>query len=383
MEQLPISYRGPVDHSLTAQKIDKRCREYMEWGLARLEEKGLDAVAAGTGDYDQAADRLARLSPSLRRFHTALARDVSAYLQWRKSMEIYDTHPAVTASLMRLGSKSRIPGATFRRLRHRNPYIAIPGTVPVTHGGGHPGRVHGFYVSGMLSGKHPLPTGVTLPDRATMTHAGFPAVLLDTQDKAANALQVTLTSEVLNSTERDVLDFDLCRLTIPLTKDFTLEELVEEVAASGFSWWTAEDYPDIQQDVERTYLTTMARVAISHLLYACSRTAEIADPPVRGSDIKRKKGKPKPTKQRSRIHPVGYRMGAAIESSVRRAAEQRQAGEPGPGTGRRMPPHIRAPHSHLYWVGPGRQEAEIKFLDQIPVNLSDDQTETATIHPMK
>jgi hypothetical protein len=200
-------------------------------------------------------------------------------------------------------------------------------------------------------------------------------------------LQVTLTSEVLDRSERNVLDLDMCRLVLPMTEDFTLEGLVEAVADSGFSWQQsgaeAPSARSAREKTERPYLTTMARTAISHLLYACSRTVEIADPPVRGSDIKRKKGKTKPARQRSRIHPVGYRMGAAIQDSIRRAQERREKAEPGEGTGRKMPPHIRAPHSHLYWVGPGRQEADIKFLDQIPVNISDDEPEVATIHPMK
>lgn len=384
MEQLPSSFRGPVNQTLTTPEIDRRCREYMDWALSALRDQGLEAMVTGTGDFDQAADRLALLRPQMRRFHTALARDTGTYVQWRKRMEIYDVHPTMTASLMRLGSKSKIPGSIFRRLRHLNPYVSIPGTVPVTHNGGYPGRIFGFYVSGMLSGKHPLVPGVELPETARMTHGGYPATLLDVHDKAANALQVTLTSEVLDQAGQNVVDIDLCRLVLPMTEDFTLEELVKKVASSGFSWWgEGGSTAPAPEQVERPYLTVMARTAVSHLLYACSRTVEITDPPVRGSDIKRKKGKPKPGKQRSRIHPVGYKMGAAIENSMRQAARQAESAEPSATTGRRMPPHIRAPHSHLYWVGPGRQEADIKFLDQIPVNLDTAKPDTATIHPVK
>lgn len=377
--------RGPVIQSLSSQQIDGRNRAYMEWALLKLREANLETLASGTGDYDKAADRLETMRPGLARFHSALARDASTYLHWRRGMEVYDVHPAMTASLMRMGSKSKIPGSIFRRLRHLNPYFSIRGTVPVVHGEGDPGRIFGFYAVGAISGKYPLVPGINPPDHVVTTHAGYPATLLDTYDKAANALQVTITSEVLERSQRNVIDLDMCRLVLPMTKDFTLEELVEEVASSGFSWWqpgTGTARPS-REKIERPYLTTMAKTAISHLLYACSRTVEITDPPVRGSDIKRKKGKAKPAKQRSRIHPVGYRMGAAIEDSVRRAQQQQRADEPTEATGRKMPPHIRAPHSHLYWVGPGRQEAEIKFLDQIPVNIGGEEPEAITLHPMK
>jgi hypothetical protein len=90
------------------------------------------------------------------------------------------------------------------------------------------------------------------------------------------------------------------------------------------------------------------------------------------------KGGAKPRKP-AKMHQVGYRTGARIEDIVRRIAQQRAAGV---ATGVRLPPHIRAAHAHLYWVGPGRKEIDIKFLDPIPVNLKDDDGSTATVHPM-
>lgn len=44
-------------------------------------------------------------------------------------------------------------------------------------------------------------------------------------------------------------------------------------------------------------------------------------------------------------------------------------------TGRRMPPHLREPHLHGYWTGPGRTRYELHFLDFIPVNMDSEGPE--------
>lgn len=44
-------------------------------------------------------------------------------------------------------------------------------------------------------------------------------------------------------------------------------------------------------------------------------------------------------------------------------------------TGRRMPPHLREPHLHGYWTGPGRTRYELRFLDFVAVNMDSEGPE--------
>jgi hypothetical protein len=124
-----------------------------------------------------------------------------------------------------------------------------------------------------------------------------------------------------------------------------------------------------------------ARAAVAHLLYACSRTAEIEDKP-RASrpPAARKPGDAKPPKA-AKMRRAGWRMGAAIEDTLRRQDTEDRAAAT--GTGRTVAPHIRSAHLHLYRVGPGRQEIEMKWLDPIAVNAGRDDGATVTRHPVR
>lgn len=375
------SIHGPIEDPLTPYGIDQKMRYLLEETVFRLRARGLEGLASGTGDR-QALIARARMTipPETEQLFWGMVRDSSAYLLWRKHREIYDVHPAMSHSLLRLGSKSKIPGSVFRRLRHANPYIITSAGIPVTHADGHPGRILGFYVSGAINPDYPQVPGVQIRIRSNPTGGGTRASApVDSYDKDANSLHVMVTSEVLDQAGEQVIDHDFCHLSIPMTTDFTLDDLIDEVATSGFLWATDMKAPR-QEDREKPYLATMARLVVSHLLYACSRTVEIADSPQRTDSSRKKKGAVRASKQPSIMHRVGYRIGAKIEDSVRHAGGIRERGA---ATGFKMPPHIRAPHSHLYWVGPGRQEADIKFLDPIPVNMQGDEPDITTVHPMR
>lgn len=377
---------GPVQDPLTTRRVNERVRGYLEWCLDKLRSEGLEAIATGRDNPQLAQQRLhTMIRPEYRQPVLSMARDASVYVKWRQQAEVYDVHPAMTNSLLRLGSKARIPGSVFRRLRHANPYFITTAGVPVVHGDGQPGRIFGFYVCGALSSDYPpAPGSDARPLDATGTGGSRnrPAILLDTFDKDANALHVVVTSEVLDEARQNVLDLDFCHMTLPMTTDFTLKELVSEVAKSGgFNWEPSMRNPGHEGSKE-PYLVSMARYAIAHLLYACSRTVEIAAPPAPRNQAKKKRGEPKPSKKPSQIRPMGYEIGARIQDYTR-SPQKQKTGDGGGAAGYKMPPHVRAPHPHLYWVGPGKQDAEIKFLDPIPVNMTDGDADTVTVHPMK
>ena len=66
-----------------------------------------------------------------------------------------------------------------------------------------------------------------------------------------------------------------------------------------------------------------------------------------------------------RTFEVGSRYGAMIERWE--IEEGKELGAEGEDTGRTVRPHLRAAHAHLYWTGPGRTEARVRFLPPIKV----------------
>lgn len=374
----------PARPELTTYHIGDTLRQYMEAGEYRLWELKLLALVGGSAGgatqeaVSEAAARLAQYDQRAVRAITDTTRDLAPFLFWRRAREIYDVHPSMTRALIAMGSKAVIPGSVFRRLRHPNPLFITTAGTEVLHADGQPGRIVGFYVTGAISNEYPAVAGHTnqLVDRSGRDTSRRAAILRSTHDEGANALHVVVASEVLSKDRTRMLDMDMCHITIPMTADFTLDGLVEEVSDGGFRWAQSMRGP-VQSGNVDGYLRTMARIVVSHLLYACSRTSEIAEGKNDRPPVRRERGKPKPP-QPAKVHRVGYRTGAKIEDNVRWVREQRTPA----GTGRTLPPHIRAAHPHLYRVGPGRKEIEIKFLDPILVNVKDDDGVTATVHPM-
>lgn len=317
--------------------------------------------------------QLLRVRPEYRLQVQTMAQDIRPLRVWERYRETYEPHPALTDALVDMRSDTRIPGDVFRRLRHPNPVFLLSGAPPVTFPDGHSGRVVALVVTGAVSKRRQRPgDAVALADDAP----GNASVLLDTHDPDANSFHVLAVSEVHNENGTLVDDLDWCHLTVPVKTAFTLDELARVTAEDGFNWEVARE---ASEDQRYTYLLGIARIAVSHLLYACSRTAEVDDKP-RASrpPVKRRKGEPKPPPA-ARVRRMGWRMGSVIEDSVRRAGSR----VPVQGTGRSRAPHVRAAHLHTYLVGPGRQEIDIKWLDPIPVNMGKDDGVTITRHAVR
>ncbi|MFC4328288.1 hypothetical protein ACFPC0_10670 [Streptomyces andamanensis] len=298
-----------------------------------------------------------------------MAGDVRVYQQWAKYRDTYEPHPAMTRGLMKMKADSTVPGGVLRRLRHRNPMFLLPGAPEIIHADEQRGRIIALQVTGSVSTRYPYVGNMRLSGGAGR------GLAVDTDDSEANAYQVGVVSEIHNADGTHVVDMDVLHLTVPLYGDFTVDELVSRT--TGFVW--TPDLLGTDDESRRRYMETAARVAVSHLLYACSRTVEIDDKP-RASrpPAKPKKGEPK--RVSARVYRMGWRLGAAIEDVLRRPAERRQ---PGPGTGKKLASHVRAAHMHMYRVGPGRQEIEFQLLAPIPVNQHLDDGKTITNHPMR
>ncbi|MFF7198262.1 hypothetical protein ACFZAM_31705 [Streptomyces sp. NPDC008079] len=300
------------------------------------------------------------------------ARDAKPLLLWERHREVYEVHPAMTRALIRMKSDIKVPASVLRRLRHPNPMFTLPAAPPVTLLDGQPGRVFAVVVNGALSGSYEQGS-------ATADLQANQSMLLDSHSPHANGYSVTVFSEVLSPDGSQVIDNDMCHITIPIVEDFTIDGLIEKTVADGFDI-AAEDAEASSSEQSRlVYLRAVTRIVVAHLLYACSRTFEVTDARNGKPPAKRKAGKPRPPKP-ARMRRVGYRMGTAIADSLRRHQE---APMDSVATGRKLVPHTRAPHLHMYRVGPGRREIEMKLLDLMFINTSADDGTTVTVHPVR
>lgn len=377
--EAPPSFPYPVIAEPSAFRIMETIQQCMAaWTdlLKRVDLYDLADEFDGLDDARKLAlDRqMLNVKPEYRSQFHAMGQDLRPYRVWERFRETYEPHPALTRALVDMKSGTKIPGEIFQRLKHPNPAFLLTAAPAVQMPVGQPGRVLAVFVSGAVSKRRQRETdNVKLSDIAP----GNDSILLDTHDPHVNSFHLTVVSEVHNADGTQVDDLDYCHLTIPITGQFTLDELARVTADGGFNWEIARE---AGEDLRYQYLLGVSRIAISHLLYACSRTTEVDDKP-RASrpPAKRKPGQPKPPVA-ARVRRMGWRIGATIQDTVRRIAAQEPVST---GMGRKKAPHMRGAHLHTYLVGPGRQEIEMKWLDPIPVNMNCDDGATITKHPMK
>jgi hypothetical protein len=317
--------------------------------------------------------KMLAIRPEFRAQVQTMGQDVRPYRIWERFRETYEPHPALSRALVNMKSGTKIPGDVFRRLRHPNPLFLLTGAPAVNFPDGHTGRLIALFICGAVSKKRQRPGDeVRVADDAP----GNASVLLDTHDPHINSYHVMAISEVHGADGQQVTDLDWCHLTIPIKNEFTLDSLARDTAAAGFNWTFEQE---VGEDKRYDYLLDITRITVAHLLYVCSRTVEVDEKPRASRPPgKRKKGEPRPPSA-ARIRRVGWRLGAAIQDSVRRVA----ATSSGAGTGKKVAPHMRSAHLHTYLVGPGRQEVEMKWLDPIAVNADKDDGTTITVHPVR
>jgi len=306
---------------------------------------------------------------------------VRPYVMWSQYREVYAIHSHMSNALLRIKSDTKIPASVLRNLRHPNPFIALDGGIPIVHADRRPGIIRGMFVTGAISMAYPQVNGSNVRIEGLSGQDARASAIVDTTSEVANVLRVTVISDV-RSMDGEHSEFtDLTHLTVPLTEEFTIEELVEAVISSGFAWNTLSEgmaKQDVRQ-YRRRFLEDMARVVVSHLLYVTSRTAEISKPKDHRPPFQKMHSwdrAPKPSK----VHKVGWQVGSAIADYVRSEGRNEKSGA---ASDRTIKPHIRAPHVHLYRVGPGRSEVEFKFLDAIKVNFDKYDGKTRTMHQVR
>lgn len=375
LSEHPLYPPRPQPAVITPQWIADMLQDGARWSEHKLRSLELgrlldpEAVISDQ-EHDELQAALRLLKPADQHRMVQTAGELRLHHLWEKHRDTYEPHPAMTAELMKLKSDVKIPGQVLTRLPHINPMFLLPGAPELIHPDGPRGRIIAVTVTGVVSPRYPY--------RGTMRPASDSSqgLAVDTNDPEANAFRVMVNSTVLGDDDR-VEDLDCIQFTMPTTGEFTLDGLVEQLVNDAFAWAPDVRLQDTTTDTRREYMTTCARAAVAHLLYACSRTVEMDTKP-RSIRPPAARGKPKRPKS-PRVRRLGWVTGAAIADAVR----QVRTGAPGPGTGKSRRPHVRGAHLHLYRVGPGRQEIDIKWLDPIPVNAGKDDGRTITNHPMR
>ncbi len=301
-----------------------------------------------------------------------MAFDAAHMALWRRGRVVYDIDPDLWGSLSNWKTTTRLPAGLFRRLPHPDPFIAFP--VPLRspmkdskHGGAYMETV-GCFVNGrtyLQCSDH----GELGPLSQVSTHA-------PTANGNLGLLMVSVPHYADGTTIMAPLggpDLAINRVSLRVAeREATLAELVAGIY-ERYDWYSASG--QVQEA-----LGEMIRATVGALVYLCSRTAEVEQTKAVGKLAARRLGGggSKGPVKAPNVYQVGYRVG----SMLRRARVERTRFD-GPPTGRVMPPHIRAAHPHLYRVGVGRQEIELKWLDPIRVNMPDDDAGVTTVIPVK
>lgn len=284
-------------------------------------------------------------------FHLKMsAQELATHRLWERWRMVQEIHPGLTRHL-RTSDSDKFPPLVLTNVVHPNPVVFLGEPVDMLDPAGKPVRLLGWYTAGMTATKQ----------------------YCDTTDPRARSFHLTMISEVLSPDRSQVIDWDMSRVTIPITgADATVGEIITNVL-DRFQW-----DPSIQgqnAELQRAFMSDLLHVAVPHMLYLASQNLDSqpkefrAPPPPKGNSWARKpKGGGKVARQL-----VGFRVGPAL-ASVDRWEEPAGEGESrGPQGGRRSPvAHVRRAHFHRYLTGPrdGVQKTVVKWLAPIPINAN-------------
>jgi hypothetical protein len=261
---------------------------------------------------------------------------------WTRRKIVHAVNPEMLSTLEHSLSEA-MPGSLFAKQPYTDPLVVFPEPLPVHTLDGAPGKLVGFNVVGCRT-------------------EGGRLALCSTHDPLRAELWLNFFVE-----RRDnlgLLDMQQTRVRIPVGQAmFTVDDAVEQ-SLQGFLMGVP--IPSDASQVQET-LRGMIRTALSVLVYLCTTEPDVAKVPIRHrAPKKNKRGKKEKQPKPLQLYHLGYVLGPALGVARRRYEQVRH---PGPGEGRRQPPHQRRAHMRLFWVGPGRQEPEMKFIAPYEVSL--------------
>lgn len=285
-------------------------------------------------------------------------RDWAPMAFWNQYKETYTMHPGLTKELRATDINDPIPGEMLRRLPHPDPMIVFPEGIPLTMNDGKQGRLIAIQVTGAI---------ITQPG-----HARF----VSTTDAGANGLYLNAVAEVYGD-DGKVVDWDYCHTSIPFSDTFTIASIINHTR-DHYTFDGVGISEGLQDERALEYVRHVVGIALSHLLYVVSRGAEI-DKPRKTTAAQGTQSKliGTPVPRPSKVMPVGYRIGAALDAHRRDLATNPVT--TGATGGRTVKPHTRKAHFHTVRYGKGRALSYIDWFPPIPVKQNGPASET-TIH---
>jgi hypothetical protein len=291
-------------------------------------------------------------------FHLQMAsQEAAVHTLWERNRVLYEIHPGLTKHLRTSGS-DKFPPLVLQHLPHPNPLVFLADPVELTDPAGKQLRLLGWYVAGMEGHRY----------------------YCDTTDEVARAFHLTTVCEVLSPDKSQATDWDMTRVTLPITgADCTVEETIED-CLNGFHW--DQSVQGQTEEKQRAYMSELLHVLVPHMLYLASQGLDTkpkdfrSPPPPRVNSWDRKpKGGGKVSRQL-----VGYRVGPAL-AAVGRWDESVEPGESRrTAEGRKAPvAHMRRAHFHTFRCGVGKVDRRVKWLPPIPVNADESPRETQAV----
>ncbi|OWL95500.1 hypothetical protein CBQ26_12130 [Deinococcus indicus] len=226
----------------------------------------------------------------------------------------------------------RIDEDVLDRLRRARPLTRLPAELPGLRG-------HATYI--------PVPGGLTHPSQT-----GFFAATDTTQGRP----WLTLLIE-----NRAYGDHVLAPVSLPLGGD--VAEQIRLMAQTGATNFTEAEAARVARDLG------FALLCVTYLGHEKTQLLGPGTPrpvtPRRGKGGKEELSEP----SAATVWEAGVDTGNVLRAYYARKTQgDAETGAP-TSTGRRMPPHLREPHLHGYWTGPGRTRYEVRFLDFVAVNM--------------
>jgi hypothetical protein len=275
--------------------------------------------------------------------------DAATRRLWQRTRYVYDVDPDTWLSLGDARGDMKLPADTFTRLPHPDPFVRLPNPITLPLPDGQRQKVVGFFITGAAPG----------------VFGSFQVSTADGWSAGVRLLFAGLVESADGSAFMVGKQRDIAWTRISLNPaDGTVNTMIENSLAR-FT-------PTVQGGDWRNDVPVLVRSAVSLLVYLCADNADTqtvrAFARGRARDGRRRAPKP------ATLVRVGYRVGAALRAH-RRA---QQAGDP-VSTGRKVAPHIRRAHPHLYWVGKGRTEQRIRWVWPVRVNMPEDPPLTTVV----
>lgn len=367
MAQFTQPFIPPVDlvglypyksHPWTAQKLVSELERRTIGAQRWLEDNNWDAMVDSL--FEGVTVRKPLLLPADPLIHhhaTMTAQELSVHRLWNENRIVMDIHPGMIPYL-RASDSDKFPPMVLKNLPYPNPLVTLGRPVELEDSAGKPIRLLGWYVAGMTRNLQ----------------------YVDTTDDRATAFHITTVSEVMTDDGASVVDWDYCRVTLPVIgADATLGELIE-AGLNRFRW-----DPMIQGQTEnqqQRYMAALLKVIVPHMLYLVAQNLETKPKPFHAPAApRRNKWDRKQGGGMVSRYLVGWQSGAVLASPEHWGDEVTEPGESRGSQGVKRPPraHVRRAHFHTYWAGKGskemtpeermeRAEKRVKWLSPIPVN---------------